>query len=345
MSDAVRISVIIPAYNAESTLQEAVSSVLAQRFSEIEVVIVDDGSTDGTGAICDALADGDERVRVVHQPNRGVSAARNAGLARARGDYIAWLDSDDAMDETMLEKLYAALTDTGADIAMCNYENVFPDGRTQRRYDIDYGRRVYPMESMIGFLFGNLVPPVVWCNLIPRRLYEGIRFPEGRLFEDVRTTYRLFERAGSVVMLSEPLARRSILGTGLSNSPRVDSRVDGCLAYMERYEDAVARWPQYRRTMLVASAKVLRILRRNILGSPRADFDACRGDIQKICAFHRDHRKEILPADAGLLLKLEYRFLTAGTRRGFVLSRLVDCIGNRPDTYLHGIPTPDMPPI
>lgn len=338
------ISVIVPAYNAGAYLRRCVDSILAQTLGDLEVVIVDDGSTDDTAAICESYARSDARVRVVRQENGGVSAARNRGLSDARGEYIAWLDSDDYFMPQALEKLYGALKRSGLKIAMCNYRNILVDGTEQPpRYSLPYDERVYPRETMVGFILSIGMTPVLWGSLMARALYDGIVFPEGRLFEDVRNTYRLHERADGAVMVAEPLLVRVQRPDGITRSPSVFNRVDGGQAYIERYEDAVKRWPQYKGAMLISSARTMPLLRRNVLKNPPWRMWKYRKEIAEICGFYRRHRGDILPADAGWPFRLEFWLLTAGSYAGFALSALLDVIPRKPSTYLKNLRSKDVP--
>ena len=122
------ISVIVPVYKVEKYLNECIDSILAQTFTDFEVILVDDGSPDNCPAMCDAAAERDERVRVIHKANGGVSTARNAGLAAARGNWVGFVDSDDVIDKTYLEKLYCAGKQSGAEIVACNLLFMREDG-------------------------------------------------------------------------------------------------------------------------------------------------------------------------------------------------------------------------
>lgn len=125
------ISVIVPVYQAEPFLRTCIDSVLGQTFRDLELILVDDGSTDGSGALCDQAAREDSRVRVIHKENGGVSRARNDGVAAAQGDYLAFCDADDYILPNTLEVLYAALTRAGADTAGCGHCLLWPDGRRE----------------------------------------------------------------------------------------------------------------------------------------------------------------------------------------------------------------------
>ena len=118
------LSIIVPVYNVENYLQKCIDSILAQTLTDFELILVDDGSPDGCPALCDAAAAKDARVRVIHQKNGGLSAARNAGLDVARGAWIGFVDSDDYIAPEMYEKLYRAVQSTGADLALCDYAKV-----------------------------------------------------------------------------------------------------------------------------------------------------------------------------------------------------------------------------
>ncbi len=124
-----RITVAIPVYNMEETVEKAVRSVMEQTYRDFELVVVDDGSTDSTPAILDSLAAEDGRVRVIHQKNQGRAGARSTGVKNARGEYLAWLDADDWMEKEALEKLIGAIDATGAEVALCNYANVELSGK------------------------------------------------------------------------------------------------------------------------------------------------------------------------------------------------------------------------
>lgn len=126
-----KLSVIIPVYNGERFLRSCIESVQKQTEAEIEIILVDDGSTDRSGAICDALAQEDSRIQVIHQTNAGVSAARNAGMAAATGEYLGFVDADDTIAPDMYASLLQIARDTDSDIVMCDATTVYMDGRTE----------------------------------------------------------------------------------------------------------------------------------------------------------------------------------------------------------------------
>ena len=342
------ISVITPLYNAERTLGACVESVLNQSCRRIELILVDDGSTDGSGALCDGYAARDDRVRAIHQPNGGVSAARNAGLRAARGDYIAWLDSDDRYEPQMLETLLRALQTGDADIATCNYWNLFPDRRTLRYENITRDKTFSRGEYM-GYILTKTASSVLWATLMPRGFYQGIAFPEGQTFEDIRVTYRLYERAERVALVAEPLILRERRSDSLSMTRDLRLRADNMRGYIERYQDAVKRWPQYGRAMLVCATWMLAVLRGFILATPPEEFARCRAEIREICRFFRAHRGEIFSTPMSLPRRLVYGFefgcMTSCSRSLCALSRAFDRLIGHPASCLRRMRLPDLPPF
>lgn len=191
----------MPVYNSARYLEEAAGSVLSSSFRDLELILVDDGSVDGSGALCDRLASEDPRVSAVHQPNGGVSRARNKGLDIARGDYVAFVDSDDRVDPEMYEKLLRA-TIPDHDIAFCDM--------LLRFHDCDRPKETFALGTNRSRTIGNLLLSGIGggpCHLVARRSLVGaLRFPEYlNCGEDLWFTLRLFSSAGSVTKIDEPL--------------------------------------------------------------------------------------------------------------------------------------------
>ena len=180
-----KISVIVPVYKVEAYLQECVDSILAQTFEDFELILVDDGSPDNCGAICDAYAGKDSRVKVIHQENQGLSGARNTGIEASKGEFLTFVDSDDMVSPQYLEVLINLFCDN-TDVAVCGFKSFldgteYPIGRSAREMV-----RVYsPKESLIELYNGNTLIPVNACaKLIRRSLLGDLRFPVGKLHED-----------------------------------------------------------------------------------------------------------------------------------------------------------------
>lgn len=190
------ISVIVPIYNVEPYLRPCLDSVLNQTYTNLELILVDDGSTDGCAALCDEYAAKDPRVRVIHKANGGLSSARNAGLDTARGEYISFIDADDGVSPRFLELLLSA----GADIAQCGFSR-FCTLETQAKFS-----PCSPREMTLRLhADANGVYTVVWNKLFRRALLDGLRFPEGRLHEDEFFTWQTYWRAKSCAVTDTTL--------------------------------------------------------------------------------------------------------------------------------------------
>lgn len=205
---APRLSVIVPVYQVAPYLEKCVASILGQTFSDFEVLLVDDGSTDGSGAICDALAEQDVRVRVIHKANGGVSSARNAGLDAARGRYIGFVDADDWIEPAFYEKLVRNLeTHPEADFCIGGVRDAYPDGRICRHYTKTLEHQVLTAEQAMTYVgernhFTCYVP----LNLYRRELFQSTRFLKGLDHsEDLVMTMELLMRTRFVVYDPSPI--------------------------------------------------------------------------------------------------------------------------------------------
>ena len=204
------VSVIIPVFNVRPYLVEALESVIHQTYNNLEIIIIDDGSTDGAGSICDEYAGKDPRIRVIHQENRGLSAARNVGLDLMRGDVIAFLDSDDAYLPEYVEKMMDALIRAEADIVVCKFTtHEFTGNLSQDRSikilipEIAEGR--YDRVSILQAYAESRVNHAVWNKLYRRDLWREVRFPEGHVYEDREVIYRIFDKCKTVYVISDSL--------------------------------------------------------------------------------------------------------------------------------------------
>ena len=203
------VSVIVPVYGVEAYFPACLASLFAQTFTDFELILVDDGSPDGCGALCDAAAAQDPRVRAIHRPNGGLSAARNSGLAIARGAYIAFVDSDDLVHPDYLEQLYASCAETGADMALCAVQDVSEQGEpllppALTRPD---GPGVFPGKELLSHFFGpgSTCYTVAWNKLYKAELWRTLRYPEGMLHEDDAVAHLLFWSAKTVACVDKPL--------------------------------------------------------------------------------------------------------------------------------------------
>lgn len=195
------ISVVVPIYNTEKYLKQCVDSILNQTYHDLDIILVDDGSTDSCGLICDEYAKADLRVRTYHIDNIGISGARNFGINQARErkpKYIYFADSDDWLDLNMLEVMHNAAEKQGADIAVCGVLDVFLDGSFLSVQEDNEYDHIDAIKCMLNgsFRYG------VWNKLWKFELFDEIEFPNGMYYEDIVTNYYLFEKANKTISVS-----------------------------------------------------------------------------------------------------------------------------------------------
>lgn len=225
----MKLSIIIPVYNVEAFLPQAIESVLAQTYRDFELILVVDGGTDSSGDICDGYAAQDNRVRVIHQKNAGVSAARNAGVAAARGAYIGFTDSDDIIETDMFQRLMELAERYSADVVQCEHDRSNHLNGNPRSEEVEvmdgeaFVRRIFTKS---GGRYTNQV--ALWSKIYRRELFKGIVFPLGRTYEDEQETYKLCLKAKTLVetpdILYHYIKRENSIITGISAKKMLDKQ-------------------------------------------------------------------------------------------------------------------------
>ena len=194
------ISLIVPVYNVKDYLKTCLQSILEQTYKNLEIILVDDGSDDGSSGICDEYARMDQRIKTIHLPHSGVSAARNAGLAAATGELLGFVDSDDWIDHDMYQYLYALMQEHDADVSACTYL-LEQEGRPSKIINNTGKLYVFSRKEIIRALVKNdLVKNYLWAKLFKRKLFDRLSFPVGRVYEDVAVLYKVFYSSQKVVL-------------------------------------------------------------------------------------------------------------------------------------------------
>lgn len=231
------ISVIVAAYNIETYIERGVRSICEQTYRNLEIIVVDDGSVDATGRILDELAEDDDRIQVIHEENGGLAHARNTGIARARGNYIGFVDGDDWIDPDMYEKLFSAMKDRQADLAVCRYRQI---SRT-RTLDQSVDRAVLfeGQEALAVYVEEReefAIQNAAWNKLYRKELLTGNLFPEGRWYEDIVFATEALARARRCIYLDIALYNYIIDREDSIMNCRINSRTftDQIPAYYEK---------------------------------------------------------------------------------------------------------------
>ncbi len=245
-----KISVIVPVYNVEPYLRECLDSIVNQTYHNLEIILVDDGSPDNCGKICDEYADKDGRIAVIHKENGGVSSARNAGLERATGAWIGWVDPDDWVEPDMFAFLIEGAEKTDADIIICTFAVESRQGTSIVGYSEEHFFDT--RKAIEELLKDRQMTNHAWNKLYRRRLYDGVRYPAGRVYEDLATTYRLFEKAGYVFARAGIKYHYRANSGGITHSNNLKNQLDNWRSAFERYNEMGARYPEFEELLMVS---------------------------------------------------------------------------------------------
>lgn len=227
------LSIIVPVYKVENYLQKCIDSILAQTFTDFELILVEDGSPDGCPALCDAAAAKDARIRVLHQKNGGLSAARNAGLDVARGEWIGFVDSDDYIAPEMYETLYKAVQSTGADLALCDYAAVDEAGTPCLPPYTGLTQRIFTGRELLKKATNTMAQPA-WNKLYRRVIFAQLRYPEGKLNEDIFVLPEICLNTKKAVVVPKELYYYVQRGSSIMNGSKTLRHFDAAEA-AQRY--------------------------------------------------------------------------------------------------------------
>lgn len=242
MKEEKKISIIIPIYNVEKYLPTCVESILQQTYKNLEVILVDDGSPDRCPVICDELAQKDDRIRVIHQKNKGLSGARNTGIDNAQGDYLIFVDSDDTVEQTLVEELYIYAEKWNCAIVACGRNYIFEDGQIVCKIAHDESKVYGFEEAMQEMNSFRLFDMSAWAKIYRKELFEDIRFPEGKLSEDYYIMYKLFDKAQTIGYVAKPLYNYLQRQSSISRNKKINHDfADAAKKQMEFLDD---KYPQ-----------------------------------------------------------------------------------------------------
>ena len=239
------ISIIVPVYNVEIYLRRCVDSLLCQTYSNIEVILVDDGSIDKSGLICDEYLHVDKRIKVIHKKNGGLSAARNAGLEIATGEYIGFLDSDDWARPEMIEFLLSIITEEDSEIAQCGLTLFYEEQKVSEYVKKDVIREptvhlsyIEAYNQLYGIDVNRGINFLTWNKLYKRSLFDFLRFSEGKNNEDIIMTSKILTLCSKISVSNTPMVyymqrKNSIMGEQKNNKFKMLS--SHCYAYLDVY--------------------------------------------------------------------------------------------------------------
>lgn len=230
------ISIIVPIYKVEKYLETCINSILSQTFTNFELILVDDGSPDRCGFICDEYKKKDKRIKVIHKKNGGLSDARNAGLDIATGKYIGFVDSDDIIHPKMYEILFNCMSKSDSDIVQCNFKkikNLDEIVDSLGKYNGTF-KEYDNKAAIIDMIDNNKINVNSWNKLYKRELFETLRFPKGKIHEDEFLTYKLLYNSRKIAYINEELYYYYQNDNGIMNGSNILKRLDRIEALEER---------------------------------------------------------------------------------------------------------------
>lgn len=250
-----KISVIIPVYNVKDYLDRCMETVINSSYKNLEILVVDDGATDGSGEMCDKYAAMDERVKVIHKANGGLSSARNAALDVVTGDYVAFVDSDDYIDCRMFEKMYDAAQKYNAEIVVCNHY-VERGDKICIECSVNDNVIEYEKNEAINILISDKeIRNYAWDKLYSAEIFKEVRYPEGRNFEDIATAYLLFDKADKIIKIPEYLYYYQMREDSISAHVTDEKWVKNCKAIVESQEERYLYFKDYKEELAQHSLK------------------------------------------------------------------------------------------
>lgn len=233
MNTQPEISIITPVFNTEKYLAQCIDSIIAQTFQNWELILVDDGSTDHSGAICDEYASRDHRIRVIHKANSGVSDSRNIAIAQSRGTLLGFVDADDWIDPGMYSTLHRDLTANNADIAVCGYTFDWTNMNRPRHKDTTFFK-ILDRQEAIALTYEDKLIQSIFCDKLWRRELATAKMPEGRFYEDYATVIKWMSNARRVTLNFTPLYHYRMRSGSTVNGVDPERRYHFLLAEIER---------------------------------------------------------------------------------------------------------------
>lgn len=297
------VSIIIPVYNVGKYLEECLDNVIAQTYRNLEIILVDDGSTDDSGSICDRYAKNDSRIHVIHSPNKGLSAARNLGMSKMKGSYICFHDSDDWMDTNAIETLVNAAVETKADIVSARIWIEYANHTNPQQVRIE-GTHTYSGRDIITAFSKGVFGNEVWNKLYRRECFEDIRFPVGWTFEDIATLWKvmknLAENGGCITAIPVELFHFRIRKSSTSHAWSL-KKIDDCWKANRRKYQGLR---EYEEHFIQGCFVPIRYMWIFYKGFSKEDKAKAKKTVREMQTFSRRHFKQIMKGDFSKVTKL-----------------------------------------
>ena len=277
----------------ERYLRECIDSVLGQTYENLEIILIDDGSTDKSGVICDKYALKDARVKVFHTRNNGLSSARNLGIAHSTGAYIGFVDSDDWIELSTIEEMLNSIKSVDADIAVCGHYLEYGNGVQFESTPVLDGN--YQGDSIIyAFLKGCGVDTYVWNKLYRSELFKNIKFPDGRFHEDDAVTYKLLEASDKMIGIPKRLIHYRMRKNSIAHSHSLNNLIDYWTFCHEKYNALKDRYEDCRIELISESINAIGRFWRWLYPNLSNNSNILHDVVPEMQSFVRKHTREVM---------------------------------------------------
>lgn len=278
------ISIIVPVYQMELSLHQCVDSILSQSYQNIEIILVNDGSSDKSGAICDQYALADNRIIVIHKMNEGLSSARNAGIKASSGEFLAFVDSDDYIDPDMIELLYRNISNYQADISICGFYHVFPK-KIKTKYTSGEIIECDEESAQRLILENHLLYDYYWNKLYRKHIFDNFLLPVGKVFEDIFTQYLLISRSNKIVFQDTAKYYYVLTPSSIVRGGFKLNHMDGLEATKARLDYIRIKHPKLVSLAITSHVNRALLLLRHILSADNQyplEFEKCKKELSDI---------------------------------------------------------------
>lgn len=279
--DAPLISVIVPVYNVENYLDECVESLVQQSLEEIEIILVDDGSTDSSGVLCDSWSERDARIHVFHKAYGGPSEARNYGIAKAQADYILLVDSDDYISKSACEELYAIRDKYDCDILSFKSVKFFDTPSKNQKEDTGIVAVMDGVEAGVNYLYGRCFQHSAWSKFYRKEILQSVPFPVGKLAEDYATSYLIIDKCKRVAYYDKTLYYYRTRPGSIMQEKSIGLVLDVYEISCKKYEFEMSRYPTHASIIETAYANCLLKTMARLINEGKDENQKVRGEIQE----------------------------------------------------------------
>lgn len=285
-SQAKKISVIVPVYNVESYVRKTIESILTQSHRDLELILVNDGSVDRSGAICDDYANKDNRVRVFHKENSGSSDARNMGLDNAKGEYILFVDADDYISSDMLEVMVGLMSQQ-VDVVVCDFVSVTGDVDMKGLAHPEKPslRTISSTAALEDMMYQRFITNSPWAKLYRSSLFEGVRFPSGKINQDLGTIYKAIAKANNVSLVDQKMYMYMYRPDSVINSKFSAKRMAGLQFANEQYDFIKSHFPDIEKAatnrLFMEGVFILQKMGINGVIAHKKEYRECENTIKR----------------------------------------------------------------